>query len=252
MKKTIRSIVIDDEKPSREALTNYIKEFCEDVEVIAGASSVKTAYKSVRKHNPDLIFLDIEMADGTGFDLLRMFETIPFQVIFVTAYSEYALQAFRVNASDYLLKPVKVDELKSAVEKVRQNMNNGIENESIASLLKSLSDSSFMQPTIVVPNIKGFEVLKIKDIIMCKADGYCTTFICTKGKKVVSSKNLKQYESILNDYGFIRVHHSYLINLSHVISFSRQGEILMTEDQKAFLGDSYKNLFLKSFNRRQL
>ena len=115
----LRTIVIDDEKLSREVLYNYLKEYCTDIEVIAKASSVKTAYKAIRKFSPDLIFLDIEMADGKGFDLLTLFDRIDFKIIFVTAYSDYAVKAFRFSAVDYLLKPVKIDELRDAVERVK-------------------------------------------------------------------------------------------------------------------------------------
>jgi two-component system LytT family response regulator len=251
MKKNLRSIVVDDEKPSREVMTNYIRDFCKDVEVVATASSVKTAYKAIRKHDPDIVFLDIEMPDGKGFDLLKMFERITFRVIFVTAYSEYAIKAFRVNAADYLLKPVKIDELNAAIEKVKSNFTSESDSGRISAILKSLSDSSSLQPTIVVPNIKGFEVLKIGEIIMCRADGYCTNFHVEGNKKIVSSKNLKQYETILSDYNFVRVHHSYLVNLNHVSGFTRQGEILLSENNKASLGDSFKPQFLNKFNRKQ-
>ena len=115
----LRTIVIDDEKLSREVICNYLKAYCSDIEVVATASSVKTAYKAIKRHHPDFIFLDIEMADGKGFDLLMMFEKIDFKVIFVTAYSEYAVKAFRFSAVDYLLKPVKIDELISAVDKIK-------------------------------------------------------------------------------------------------------------------------------------
>lgn len=246
----LKAIVIDDEAPSREVLCNYLRDFCSDIEVVATASSVKSGYRAIQKHDPDVVFLDIEMPDGKGFDLLQMFETIDFKVIFVTAYSEYAIRAFRFSAADYLLKPVKIDELNAAVEKVREGNSRNNETEKVAVLLKSLAESNTFQPTLVVSSIKGFEVLKIKEIIMCKADGYCTNFYLEGNKKVISSKNLKQYEDLLAEYSVIRVHHSYLVNLSHVQSFTRQGEILLTENNKASLGDSFRNAFLGRFSRK--
>lgn len=250
MNSKLNAIIVDDEKPSREVLTNYLRDFCKEIEVIATASSVKTAHKVIEKHNPDVVFLDIEMPDGKGFDLLTLFENITFKVIFVTAYSEYAIKAFRVNAVDYLLKPVKIDELTCAVEKLKNNHIETTSIEKISAVLKSLSDASFQQPTLVVSNLKGFEVMKINDIIMCKADGYCTNFYLTGNKKVISSKNLKQYENLLSEQGFVRVHHSYLVNINHVTSFTRQGEIHMDEDHKAYLGDSFKREFLRRFTRK--
>jgi len=240
----IRVIVVDDEKPSREVICNYLSDYCEDIHVIARASSVKTAYKAIKKHNPDLVFLDIELGDGKGFDLFPMFETINFKVVFITAYSEYAIQAFRVNAIDYLLKPVKINELVAAVEKVRNSGKMDFESQKIAALIHSISGTASLQPVIIIPHIKGYHVLKIDELIMCRADGYCTHFYLTGKRKVVSSKNLKQYVEILTDNNFIRVHHSYLINLNYILSYTRQGEIELTEGNKAFLGDAYRKEFL--------
>jgi two-component system LytT family response regulator len=246
----IKAIVVDDEAPSREVMSNYLRDFCSDVEVVATASSVKSAYKAIQKHDPDVVFLDIEMPDGKGFDLIKMFDKINFRIIFVTAYSEYAIKAFRVNAADYLLKPVKIDELKAAIEKIRNENKWGYDKVKVSEILKALTENMSLQPTIVVSNIKGFEVLKINEIIMCKADGYCTNFFLEGNKKVISSKNLKQYEALLTEYNIIRAHHSFLVNLNHVKSFTRQGEIVLTENNKASLGDSFRNAFIAKFNRK--
>jgi two-component system LytT family response regulator len=246
----LRTIVIDDEKLSREVICNYLKEYCTDIDVVATASSVKTAWKTIKKHNPDFIFLDIEMADGKGFDLLTMFEKISFKVIFVTAYSEYAVKAFRFSAVDYLLKPVKIDELISAVEKIRKLNDQGTGIDLISNLIKNLNNGSPSPETLVIPHLKGFELLKIPEIIMCQADGYCTNFFLTGKRKIVSSRNLKHFNELLEDHGFIRIHHSYLININHVGGYSRQGEVFLSEDNKAFLGDSYRNLFIKRFVRK--
>jgi len=246
----ITAIVVDDEKPSREAISNYLKEYCSDIMVIAMASSIKTAFKVIKKHNPDLVFLDIELGDGKGFDLLKMFDKIEFNVIFVTAYSEHAIRAFRVNAIDYLLKPIKIDELKAAVAKAKSIKRNHIDPEQIAAIIKGISESSSQQPTITIPHIKGFDVLKINEVIMCKADSYCTEFYLTGKRRILSSKNLKNYEALLSGYNFIRVHHSFLVNLNHVCSYTRQGEIILTEGNRSDLGDSYKEGFLRKFGKK--
>ncbi len=243
----IRAVIIDDEKLARDVIFNYLNEYCPDVEVVAQASSVKTALSAIQKTTPDLVFLDIEMPDGTGFDLLSRFDKIDFKIIFVTAYSEYAIKAFRFSAIDYLLKPLKIDELIDAVERVRSAGATGISSEIISSLLNNLRSSSPKQSTLIIPNIKGFEVLRVSEIIMCQADGYCTNFHLSGNRKVVSSKNLKHFDGLLEDQNFLRVHHSYLVNLDHVTGYTRQGEILLSEGMKAFLGDSYKNEFVKRF-----
>lgn len=241
----LQTIVIDDEKLSREVLCNYLKEYCADVEIADTASSIKSAYKSIRKYKPDFIFLDIEMADGKGFHLLEMFDRIDFKVIFVTAYSEYAVKAFRFSAVDYLLKPVKIDELISSVEKIKAVKGLELDTLKISTLLKNLNRETDIPQILLVPHLKGFEVLKIPEIIMCHADGYCTNIYLQGNRKIISSKNLKHYNELLESHNFVRIHHSYLININHVTGYSRQGEIFMTEDNKAFLGDSYKNDFLK-------
>jgi len=244
----IRAVIVDDEKLARDVISNYLQDYCPDVEVVAIASSLKTAWSAIQKTSPDLVFLDIEMPDGNGFDLLNMFEKIDFKVIFVTAYSEYAIKAFRFSALDYLLKPVKIDELIDAVARVRSTKTPGITSEIISSLLNNIRGNSPKQSTLIIPNIKGFEVLRVTDIIMCQADGYCTNFHLSGNRKVVSSKNLKHFDGLLEDQNFLRVHHSYLVNLEHVTGYTRQGEILLSEGLKAFLGDAYKNEFVKKFN----
>ncbi|MEZ4998404.1 MAG: LytTR family DNA-binding domain-containing protein [Bacteroidales bacterium] len=243
----IRAVVIDDEKLARDVICNYLAEYCPDVEIVAEASSVKTGYAAIQKTTPDLIFLDVEMPDGQGFDILNMFEKIDFKIVFVTAYSEYAIKAFRFSAVDYLLKPVKIDELVDAVARVRSAGPAGINTEIINSLLNNLRSNSPRQSTLIIPNIKGFEVLRVSEIIMCQADGYCTNFHLSGSRKVVSSKNLKHFDGLLEDQNFLRVHHSYLVNLDHVTGYTRQGEILLSEGLKAFLGDSYKTEFVRRF-----
>lgn len=246
----IRAVIIDDEQPAREVIANFLREYCPDVEVVAKASSVSTGFNAIRRTSPDLVFLDIQMPDGKGFDLLNKFESIDFKIIFVTAYSEYAIKAFRFSAIDYLLKPVKIDELIDAVDRVRKADRKGLSSEIISSLLSNLREGSAKQSTLIIPNIKGFEVLRVPDIIMCQADGYCTNFHIAGQRKVVSSKNLKHFSDLLMDQNFLRVHHSYLVNLDHVTGYTRQGEILLSEGLKAFLGDSYKNEFVKRFAGR--
>ncbi len=244
----LRAVIIDDEQPAREVIANFLREYCPDVEVVGIASSVSTGYHAIRKTSPDLVFLDIEMPDGKGFDLLNKFESVDFKIVFVTAYSEYAIKAFRFSAVDYLLKPVKIDELIDAVDRVRKADRSGISSEIISSLLNNLREGTSRQSTLIIPNIKGFEVLRVPEIIMCQADGYCTNFHVTGQRKVVSSKNLKHFDVLLEDQNFLRVHHSYLVNLDHVTGYTRQGEILLTEGLKAFLGDSYKSEFTRKFS----
>jgi len=243
----LRAVIIDDERPAREVISNYLREYCPDVEIVATASSVRTGYSAIKKTSPDLVFLDIQMSDGKGFDLLAMFDRIDFKIVFVTAFSEYAIRAFRFSAVDYLLKPVRIDELVDAVAKVRAATDRGISSEIVNALMKNIRTDSTRQSSLIIPNLKGFEVLRVPEIIMCQADGYCTNFYITGQRKVISSRNLKHFEGLLADQGFLRVHHSYLVNLEYITGYTRHGEINLTEGLKAYLGDSYKAEFTRRF-----
>ena len=155
MNQTIKTIIVDDEKPSCDALANYINEYCPSLEVVAKCNSVSMAYKSIQDHKPQLVFLDIEMPRGSGFDLLRKFKTIDFNVVFVTAFSTYAIRAFRVAATDFLLKPVKVTELIEAVNKVKKNLElRSYQNISV--LLENLAMPAVPIKKLIIPNLKGF------------------------------------------------------------------------------------------------
>lgn len=240
----LKVIVVDDEQPSREALINYLKEYCPETEVVAECNSANTAYKAIRKHKPHLVFLDIEMPRGSGFDLLKMFNPIDFKVVFVTAYSKYAVQAFRFSAVDYLLKPVKVRELKEAIAKVKTESTD-YTHQNIEALLENLMASSGSRKNLVISDSKGFTVVKTSEIIMCEADGFCTHFFLTGNQKITSSKILKHYEEILCETRFMRVHHSYIVNIEHVKGYTNQGMIHMSEELSCPLSTSHKSTFLR-------
>jgi two-component system LytT family response regulator len=246
--KLIKTIVVDDEKPSRDGLSTFIRDFCRDVSVIAECDSVKTAYTAIMEHKPDLVFLDIEMPNGSGFDLLKLYKTPPFKVIFITAFSEYAIRAFRFSAADYLLKPVKVDELVEAVDKVRAALNNKVDNLDILTLNENLASKTAPE-NLVINDIRGFTVIKVRNIIKCEGEGYCTHFHLKGGRKLTSSRNLKYYEELMAENQILRVHHSSLVNLDHVEGYSRQGEIFLTEGLKCSLGDKYKTGFMERFRK---
>jgi len=245
----IKAIVVDDEQPSRQALVTYIIDYCQGVEVVAQCDSVKTAYQAILKHDPHLVFLDIEMPNGNGFDLLHLFKSPGFRIIFVTAYSQYAVDAFRFSATDYLLKPVKVDELIEAVNRVAQSLNGKPDGQNLNALIENLSYKDGSLSNLVISDLKGYTVVKIPELIKCEGEGYCTHFYLTDKTKVTSSKNLKYYEELLSQQSMIRVHHSWLVNLHHVKGFTRQGEILMSEGQSVPLGTSYKIRFMDMISK---
>jgi two-component system LytT family response regulator len=244
LNQTIKTLIVDDEKPSCDTLVNYISEFCPSLEVVATCNSVNLAYKCIQIHSPQLVFLDIEMPRGSGFDLLRKFKTVNFNVVFVTAFSHYAINAFRVAATDFILKPVKVIELIEAVNKVQQNLELRYF-QNISALLENLSVPAGPIKKLIIPNLKGFIALNPSNIILCEADGYCTNFFLTGGSKTSSSYNLKYYEELLPSDQFLRVHNSYIINLNHLTGYTNLGEILLSEGVKCSLGASRKPAFLK-------
>jgi two-component system LytT family response regulator len=243
--KLLTAIVVDDEKPSREALSTYIRDFCPGVEIVAECDSVKPAYHAILKHQPQLVFLDIEMPNGNGFDLLQLFKTPPFKVIFVTAYSDYAIRAFRFAAADYLLKPVKVDELVEAVNKVKQDLENEQTNLNLQILIEDIAQRDNHLNQLVIPDNKGFTVIKFADLIMCEADGYCTCFYLTGKRKICSTKSMKHFEEIFANQQIIRVHRSFLVNLSKITGYTKQGEIRLEENLSCPLGNNYRQQFME-------
>lgn len=243
--KHLKAIVVDDEKPSREALTTYIRDFCPGIEIVAECDAIKPAYQAIMQHQPQLVFLDIEMPNGNGFDLLKLFKSPPFKVIFVTAYSDYALRAFRFAAADYLLKPVKVDELVEAVNKVKHDLENEHTNLNLQILMEDLAHHNNHLHQLVVPDNKGFTVIKFDDLIMCEADGYCTNLYLTGKRKICSSRSLKHFEEMFANQQIIRVHRSFLVNISKITGYTKQGEIRLEENLSCPLGNNYRQLFME-------
>jgi two-component system, LytTR family, response regulator len=243
----IRCIIIDDEKPAREVLKNYLTEYCSDIEIVALADSLNTGLKAISQYQPDLVFLDIEMPNGNGFDLLRKLTKITFRIIFVTAYSEFAVKAFRFYATDYLLKPVNINELMEAVEKVRLEIATMQDNRNLDELLEFSKNQDNGFNVVVIPDKRGFAVVKLTEIILCEADGYCTNFHLTGGRQNISSKNLKFYEELLGEKYFLRVHNSFVVNIRHVKGYDNEGIITLAGHLTAPLGNTYKKRFLERF-----
>jgi len=245
----IRSIIVDDEKHSREVLKDQVTSYCTDIEVIDMAECLKAAKICIEEKHPDLVFLDIEMPNGSGFDLLKSFDKIFFKVVFVTGHNDLAIEAFSYSASHYLLKPVDPGELRQAVEKVRNEINREIEFTNTELLLQWAQSTQFTSNTIVIPHIDGFKVININEIICLKADSYCTEIILRGGRSMLSTRNLLHYDDLLQKRSFFRVHNSYLINLQHVREFIKDGTIVLTENQSVPLGNTYRKRFLDFFGR---
>jgi two-component system, LytTR family, response regulator len=244
----IRCVIIDDEHDAREKLKCLLVRHCKEVAVVAEAESVDDGKIAIDTFKPDLLFLDVLMPPKTGFDLLRSFRTLSFRVIFVTSYDKFALEAFRFSATDYLMKPVSPLLLREAIRKLTMDIHKQIDQRNIQTLLGWEQNDPFGIQSMVVPHHDGFEVLNLKEIIMCEGDGYCTKVNLNDRRMILSTRNLKHFDELLSTRNFLRVHQSYLINLYHVKSYNNHdSQILLTENITADLGNTFRNKFMTVF-----
>ncbi|MEN9347480.1 MAG: LytR/AlgR family response regulator transcription factor [Flavobacteriales bacterium] len=237
MSRKLNAIIIDDEEFARENLKMIIDDFCEEVNVVGMAASAKDARKLVDEVNPDLVFLDIMMPGEDGFSFLQSLEGRSFQVIFTTAFREYALKAIKESAIDYLEKPIDIDELKKAVQKaakvLEEKKSTIFSEDRITKILQEIALTNSVEKT-VIPTRDGLAVVKNTDIIHLEADENYTTLYCVGGKKYVSSKSIKAFEDKLDPNMFFRVHKSHIINIAHHLKeFNRtDGNIAVLSDGK--------------------
>jgi len=229
----IRTIVIDDEPDGRSTLRNFLTKYCTDIELVGEAASVAEAVEQIRLNKPQLIFLDINMPDEDGFALFNHITSPNFHVIFVTAYDQYAVKAFKHNAINYILKPVNIDDLIDAVEKVKKMIETKLMAQQLDTLLRSVHKTHGVVNKIPLPVLDGFIYVNVDDIVRCEAEANYTCFYFTNRPKLVVSRTLGNYEKSLKDHGFMRIHHHHLINLSHVVQYLRgRGGIVIMSDKK--------------------
>lgn len=228
----IGALIIDDERRSRDTLRGMLEKYCDnDIEILGEADGMRTGIEAIKKLSPEVVFLDIQMPDGSGFKLLELLEEINFEIIFTTAYDQFAIKAIRYSALDYLLKPIVSAELKNAVAKVVGKKSDGTINRHIRVLLENLKDKNQSSKRIVLSTSEGMHVIDIKDIIRCESDDYYTRFFIRDRKPILVSKTLKEHEEMLSEYGFLRPHKSHLVNISYIKSFIKTdgGYILLNE-----------------------
>ncbi|MEM6343103.1 MAG: LytTR family DNA-binding domain-containing protein [Bacteroidota bacterium] len=247
----IRTLLIDDEADARFALRNYLHTYCEDVEILEEVATVERAVAVIPQLEPDLVFLDVRLSPGSGFDILERLSATPFAVIFVTAYDEYALRAIRFSALDYLLKPIDPDELEAAVEKVRHSLKQAkTEADPRISLFKSQLQRPQQEGRIVLPTMEGFIVRDVKAILRCEAERNYTHFFFLDGSKMLIPKTLKVYEGLLSALGFYRVHQSHLLNLQQIVAYKRRkkgGMAHLTNGEEIPVSESRKEGFMQHF-----
>lgn len=242
----LRAIVIDDVDKIRSKNIAAIKQYCPGVAVIAEAESVKTGIEAIKRYVPDLVFLDVEMPDGTGFDLLQQLAPINFKVIFITGYQEFAITAFRFSAIDYLLKPVEPSDLIDAVKKAEESVNKEVLDLKLSTLFSNMERPNNLQKLILKTAEKVYSV-NVQDIVHCESEKNYTTFYFVNAPRLVVSNTLKDYETLLTPHGFFRSHQSHLINMlyfDHFIKADGGSTIVMKDKSKVPLAVRKKEEFL--------
>jgi len=228
----MKALVIDNEKNIRETVVDLINAFCPQITFVAQADGVVTGLKKIHEIDPDIVFTDVEMDDGTGMDMLSKLSEIKFQVIFITAHNKYAIDAFKFSAIDFLTKPINPDDLAKSVQKAEHSVKKRSYLEQVA--VMNEKNISINEKKIVLKELDVIHVLKLKDLICCEASGIYTTFYINNSKQIVVSKNLKEYEEILEPFGFLRIHNTFLINANKIEKFEKSdgGFVIMEGGQK--------------------
>ena len=238
-------IIVDDELKSRESLKILIEDFCEGVTVAALCQNIAESLEAIGKHQPDVVFLDIQLQRETGFDLLNQVKSVDFEVIFTTAFSEYAIKAFKYSAIDYLLKPIDIEELKQSLSKVDKRKGHAV-SERLQQLLHNLRSGASDNYKLALPTADGLVFVKVSEILYCQASSNYTEIILTENRKYIVSRTLKEYEDMLEEQNFYRIHHSYLINLNEIKKYVRGegGYVIMNNDKSLDVSKRKKEGFL--------
>lgn len=239
-------LIVDDEARTRELIAKMIDSFGYDLETIPEGSNVQTAIDAIHRHDPDIVFLDIQMPDGTGFDVIRSIEDKDFEVIFITAHEEFAIKAIKFSALDYLLKPVDTLELKGALDRALESIQQKKEDAQFEALQKNINPSE--KRRLVLKTQESVHVVELDDIIRCEADRNYTSFYLKDNRKILVSKTLKEYETLLSAHNFLRVQQSHLININYVDRYDKKngGAVVMKDGSEVPLSPAKRDIF---FNR---
>ena len=246
----LRTIIVEDEATSREILRNYLTKYCPSAQVLGEASNITEGLELIKKNNPDLVFLDVEMPFGNAFDLLDKVPDRTFETVFVTAFDNYAIKAINLSAAYYLLKPIDIDELVACVDKLIEQLQNKEQPLHASLLLENLRQQNGPQK-IMLPTLEGFEIVKLADIVYCEADDNFTKFHFIDKTALLICRTLKYFEDTLPTNQFIRIHRSHMINLEYVIRYTKgKGGFVTLENQKELeVAPKKKRLFLEAFMR---
>lgn len=226
-------IIVDDEIAVRKSITRFLREYFPEINIVATAGNLNEALEAIRKHQPRLLFLDVELPDGTGFELLESIPDIGFKVIFITGHQEYALAAIKVSALDYILKPFEQEELKKAVQKAMVAINYTEESMKLEALSENLKNKKVLK-RIILSTADHLHVVPINEIIRAEADSNYTSFWLSGNKRIMVSRTIKEFDELLSGSEIIRVHQSHLVNLSYIEKFvKRDGGYLLLKDNSS-------------------
>ncbi|MGB0429349.1 MAG: LytR/AlgR family response regulator transcription factor [Bacteroidia bacterium] len=242
----IKVVIIDDEPRALDTLKKTIENFVTDVNVVATASNIADAIDAIKTYKPSLVLLDIEMGNESGFQVLEQLDDINFNVAFVTAHEEYALRAIKFSAIDYIIKPAKVSELKALMVKVETEAQKQVLGSNVKQMIGNNHNIEKGEHKITLAVAEGYEFVRVNDILHITADGSYTHFTIRDSASITTSKNLKFYENILDEYGFYRIHNSTLINTKYIrrILKTAGGQVLMENDTEFSISKSRKDDFL--------
>jgi two-component system LytT family response regulator len=243
----IRTVIIEDEENSVQVLHEMLRQSAPDIEVCGSAGYVDTAVRLITAMTPQLVFLDVQMADGSGFDVLRKLSERNFEIIFVTAYNKYAVEAFRFSAIDYLLKPIGVQEFEEALNRVRKRMTEKHRGYHIDTLLQNMVRQNGQDRKVSIPTLRGYEFMDMKDILWCSSNGPYTVFHLVDNINITSSRNLGAYDEILSGNHFFRIDHNAIINLRFVKSYvkGRNCSVILIDGTELKISQRRRTDFLK-------
>lgn len=242
----IKAIIVDDEPYCCESLATLLERYCPEVKVAGICSNGLDALKTIHQQQPDLVFLDVEMPKMNGFEMLEQLPAVNFDLIFTTSYDKYALKAIRFSAIDYLLKPIDREELQKAVQKVTQRSQRPIAQQ-LEILMQKINNSSAPFSRIALPTMEGLQMVPVDSIVCCESDSNYTTLLMKNKQKLIVSRTLKDIEEMLEEHGFVRVHHSHLVNLNEVEKYVKGegGYLVMSDGTTVDVSRSKKELLMK-------
>lgn len=248
----LKAVIIDDEPNAREKMQLLLEKYCRDVTVVASAADATAGAAAIEQQQPDIVFLDIEMPVLSGFDMLKQLPSINFEIIFTTAHDHYAIKAIKFSALDYLLKPIDLDQLQEAVQKAMDRRKEKNSAQQYQTLRENLGKEQASMEQMAIPSQTGMIFIKVQDILHCEADSNYTKLFLSTGQKIVSSRTLKEYEDLLDEQGFIRIHHSHLVNKNHIAEYIKGegGQVRMKDGTTLTVSRRKKEEVLERLKRK--